>query len=172
MKISQLYGKSVFVDSNAFIYYMEGLCSEVASEIIRAGSKEVAKIKLITTTRICDEVLFKMTLIRARNRDKTLEGNTFKKLKKKPEIVKELVEDLEKVVAFFHSLNMEIITVDSRLLFQSLDITKEYGLFGNDAITVLVMRRRNMKYILSSDRDFDGVEWIKRIDALQKRSGK
>ncbi|WP_297445257.1 type II toxin-antitoxin system VapC family toxin [Desulfurobacterium sp.] len=113
-----------------------------------------------------------MTLIRARSRDKTLEGNTFKKLKKRPEIVKELMEDLEKVVAFFHSLNIEIIPVDSRLLFQSLDITKEYGLFGNDTITVLVMRRRNMKYILSSDKDFDGVGWIKRIDALQGCSGK
>ncbi|WP_297445259.1 hypothetical protein [Desulfurobacterium sp.] len=43
MKISQLYGKSVFVDSNAFIYYMEDLCSEMTSEIIRAGSREVKK---------------------------------------------------------------------------------------------------------------------------------
>ena len=172
MKISQLYGKSVFVDSNAFIYYMESLCSEMTSEIIRAGSKEVARIKLITTTRVCDEVLFKITLIRARSRDKTLRGNTFKKLKKRPDVVKELVQDLEKVIAFFHSLYLEIIPVDSKLLFQSLDITKEYGLFGNDAITVSVMQRRNMKYILSSDRDFDSIGWIKRIDALRENSGK
>lgn len=49
MELDELYNRSVFVDANAFIYYLEGMCSDLAGGIIEAGSKEVAKIKLVTT---------------------------------------------------------------------------------------------------------------------------
>ena len=41
-----------------------------------------------------------------------------------------------------------------------------YGLFGNDALILAVMQKFNLKYLLSSDSDFDEIEHIKRIEVL------
>jgi predicted nucleic acid-binding protein len=136
---------------------------------IEAGSKEAAKVRLVTTARVCDEVLFKMALIRARARYSSLQTDTVRKLKKNPDMVKSLAEDLQKVVSFLKSLNLEILPVDENIIFRSLGVMEKYGIFGNDALTVYVMQRKNMKYILSSDRDFDSVNWIERIEALSEQ---
>lgn len=167
MKLEELYNRAVFVDANAFIYYLEGICNEFAANIIKAGSRNVAKIKLVTTVRVCDEVLFKMAIIRAKAIDPSFSSDTVKKLRRKPDIVKSLVKDLTTVVHFFQSLNLKILPMDRNILFHSLEIIEKYGLFGNDALSVYVMQRRNMKYLLSSDKDFDLVDWIVRIDALR-----
>ena len=166
MKVNRLFGKSVFVDTNAFVYFLQGRCSELARDIIQFSSKELARIRLVTTVRVCDELLFKMAMIQARETYPELRSNTVKKLKSRPDVVRGLLPDLRKVVDFLNALSLEVVPVDTRLLFRSLQITEEYGVFGNDALTVYVMQRRNMKFLLSSDRDFDLVPWIERIDAL------
>lgn len=43
-----------------------------------------------------------------------------------------------------------------------------YGLFGNDAMVLETMQRFNLKYFLSSDTDFDEINWIERIEAYRE----
>lgn len=43
---------------------------------------------------------------------------------------------------------------------------ESYGLFGNNALVLTTMQRFNLKYLLSSDKDFDKIEFIEKIDPL------
>ena len=60
-----LHGKAVFVDANAFIYHLYGM-SEMTKEVFKLN--ELGQIKLITTTRVIDEVFHKILLIRAKEK--------------------------------------------------------------------------------------------------------
>ncbi len=45
-----------------------------------------------------------------------------------------------------------------------------YGLFGNDAMILETMQRFNLKYLLSSDTDFDEIGWIERMEAIERET--
>jgi len=45
-----------------------------------------------------------------------------------------------------------------------------YGLFGNDAMILETMQRFNLKYLLSSDIDFDKISWIERMEAAESET--
>ena len=63
MQIKDLYNKKLMIDTNAFVYYLTNQCNNLTVEIFEAGT--LGKIQLITTIRIVDELLFKITLIKA-----------------------------------------------------------------------------------------------------------
>ena len=161
----KFYNKTVFLDANAIIYYLEGISNEVAGQIIELGSKEMARIKLLTTTRVIDEILFKITLIRA----KALYGfkaKVLEKLKKDKAKVETLAKDIKKVFEFLDTLNITVAETTLKDLRIIPEMMRRWGIFGNDALIIKTMNRYNFKYILSSDKDFDQIKWIERIDPL------
>jgi len=161
----KFYHKTVFLDANAIIYYLEGISNEVADQIIELGSKEMARIKLLTTTRVIDETLFKITLIRA----KALYGfksKALEKLKKDKAKVETLAKDIKKVFQFLDTLNITVVETTLKDLRLIPEIMRTWGIFGNDALIIKTMKRYNLKYILSSDKGFDQIKWIERVDPL------
>jgi len=163
--VKELYGKTVFADANAMIYYLEGLSNEISTQVIESASREIARIKLLTTTRVIDEVLFKIILIRGKARY-GLEAKVIDRLKRDTAKVRSLAGDVRKVMQFLDCLNVTITQVSLKDLYAIPEIMMEWGIFGNDALILKTMRRFNLKYLLSSDRDFDHITWIKRIDPL------
>ncbi|NOZ83588.1 MAG: type II toxin-antitoxin system VapC family toxin [Epsilonproteobacteria bacterium] len=49
-------------------------------------------------------------------------------------------------------------------------VMEMYGLFGNDAMILETMQRFNLKYLLSSDIDFDKISWIERMEAAESET--
>ena len=49
-------------------------------------------------------------------------------------------------------------------LLKVIDVQREYGLIGNNALTVVLMRRLNLRYIATSDSDFQAVPWIRIVE--------
>jgi predicted nucleic acid-binding protein len=157
--LNALKGRTVFVDANAFLYYFQGI-SPLTREIFRYGAEK--RLKLITTTRIMDEVIHKNLLIQARNvfgwKSKTIHH-----LRKEPEKMKRLVPEVERIfqLAEFVRLEMEVIRpTDLRKIPKMM---AEHGLLGSDSLVLVVMNRLNLKFLLSSDSDFDRVSWVERI---------
>jgi len=163
MQIKDLYGKKLMIDTNAFVYYLTDQCNNLTVEIFEAGV--LGKLKLITTTRIVDELLFKMLLIKAAEiygwKSKILE-----KLKKEPEKIKTLANVCRDVLEFLQTLNVEIVEVKKSTIFEIPEIMSEYGLIGNDAITFKIIQQRNLKYILTADEDFENIDEIVVLNPL------
>ena len=45
-----------------------------------------------------------------------------------------------------------------------MEYSEKYGLFGNNALTLSLMRRFNLKYIATADRDFGNIEWLSLVE--------
>lgn len=163
MWIERLTGKKLVIDTNALLYYLTGECSNGARDILSAVSQR--KIIGITTTRIVDEFLFKGLLLFAKEKF-GLKKNVLRKLKNNRQLIPSLKEDHDRLIKFIKFLNLEIIEIISSHFFR-LSYALEKGLIGNDALTFVVMRERNLKYILTADQDFEGIEGISVINPLK-----
>lgn len=157
-----LYNKNIFVDANAIIYHLQGT-SQTAKEIFKLG--ESGKLKLISTTRVVDEVIHKILLIRAKEKF-NLDTKTIKKLRKDKNKVKQLASDIRIVKRFLDTINLEVKEITYKDLQKVPDIMEEYGLFGNDALILIIMNKYNLKYLLSSDEDFKNINWVSQIQIL------
>jgi len=164
LNLKQFYGRKILVDSNAFIYFFTGQ-SLIVKEIFRASLE--GNHKLLITVRILDEVLFKMCLLLAKSRYRFTK-DTLKKLKRKPHLIMELAEDCQKIIKMCEDFKFSILDFTFKDLQKLPKIMHDYGLIGNDALIVGLMQKMNLKYLLSADKDFDAVPWIKRIDPLNK----
>ena len=162
--IKPFYGRKILVDSNAFIYFLTGQ-SPLVKEFFRASVE--GKLKLLITVRILDEVLFKMCLLLARMRYRFAK-DVLKKLKNEPHLIIELSRDCRKIIEMCEFFGFSIFDFTFKDLQKLPDIMHDYGLVGNDALIVGFMQKMNLKYLLSADKDFDTVPWIKRIDPLNK----
>ena len=164
MQIKHLYGKKLMVDANAFVYYLTNQCNNLTVEILEAGV--LGKVQLITTVRIVDELLFKMLMIKAVEvygwKSKILE-----KLTREPEKIKTLSYVCRDVLEFLQILNLEVIEIKKNVIFEIPKIMSQYGLIGNDAITLKIMQQRNLKYILTADEDFKKIKEIVVLDPLK-----
>lgn len=161
--INELLAKKIFVDANAFLYFMGAECNELTREIFRYARLE--KLFLITSVRVVDEVLFKVLLIKTRE-EFGIRKNIPDFLRRNKELVKNLADVCEVVFNLLELAQVEIIDVKRKTLKGIQDIMKEYGLFGNDAISLKIMKERNLKYILTSDKDFECVKELCVINPL------
>lgn len=163
INLEEIYRKKILVDANAFIYFFTGQCNETTRKIFKLS--ENGWLSLVTTTRVLDEVLFKVMIISAKIKF-GIESKVVQKLKKDKEKIKFLVEDVRKAMEFIKYLKVDIKEVNYSDLKKIPSIMETYGLFGNDALILIVMQKFNLKYLLSSDSDFDEISYIKRIEVL------
>jgi predicted nucleic acid-binding protein len=160
MKIN-LYGRKIFIDANAFIYFFTGNANDLTLDIFRKASFK--QIYLITSTRVIDEVIYKLFCLSAQEKF-GFTSKVSKKLRENKEKVKELSFLYDFFFGFLKDARVEIVTVTPEVIKKSKAIVETYGIFGNDAITLAIMRERNLKYILTADNDFSVVEDIEIIN--------
>jgi len=162
MKV-ELRNRKIFVDSNAFIYFLTGQANDLTCEIFNMAA--LGQTKVITSTRVVDEVLFKLICLEA-SRKFGFTSNIPKKLRESKEKVKSLSYVYDVIFQFMEDINAQVLTVDTSVIAKSKEVIDTYGLFGNDAITVTLMKSRNLKYILTADKDFSVVSDIVVINPL------
>lgn len=159
MKIEKLEGKRIFVDTSAFILFLHKKANDLTKEIFQLSAE--GRCSLITTSRCIDELLFKEMVIIAKTKY-GFENKTVPKLRKNPEIVKELGKVLKtKIVPFLKYYRVEVLPVKVEWVLEIPKLMEEFGLFGNDALTVRAMQSRNLVYLLSADSDFERVDFVK-----------
>ncbi|OAG27463.1 type II toxin-antitoxin system VapC family toxin [Thermodesulfatator autotrophicus] len=161
MEIKKLYRKKVMVDANAFIYFFTGQSNELTKNIFQLAEKNY--LTLITTIRIVDEVCFKVMMISARTK-LGLKANILEKIKRDKEKMKILAKDVQKVAGFITQLKIDVKEISFKEVQKLPLFMEKYGLFGNDALILAIMEKYNLKYLLSSDKDFDLVNFVRRID--------
>lgn len=158
----RLFGRTVFVDTSPLILHFTGR-SEACAEFFSLSEQEW--LKGVTSVRVLDEFLFKVMVLEAAERY-GYTGRVHEKLRKDPKKVKELSDVLHDALQFVKAAKVRVEEVSPKDLDELPRIMEQYGVFGNDGITVRLMERFNMKYLFSTDSDFDRVEWIVRINPL------
>ena len=161
--VNDLLGKTIFVDANAFLYFLGAECNELTREIFRYARLE--KLSLVTSVRVVDEVLFKALLAKAREVF-GIKKNVHDFLRRNKDRVKKLADVCKVVFDLLELTKVEVVEIRESTLRGTEAIMKDYGLFGNDAISLKVMRERNLKYILTSDKDFEGIKELVVINPL------
>ena len=152
---STLINRSVFVDANVILYHLGGL-SDDATSLLEMGEKR--RIRLITSLRVMDEVFFKYTLASTAKRY-GWRSRVLERLRKDKEKAEEIADDMELLKELFDLF--DVVEPTRSDLLKVIDVQREYGLIGNDALTVALMRRLNLRYIATSDSDFQAVPWIR-----------
>ena len=159
----KIEGKKIFVDTSAFILFLHGKTNDLTREIFHLAAE--GKCSLITTSRCVDELLFKEMVILAKTKY-GFENKTVQKLRKNPEIVRELGQVLKaRIPPFLEYYRVEILPVKVEWVLEIPRMMEEFGLFGNDALIVRAMQSRNLVYLLSADSDFERVDFIKLLKA-------
>lgn len=152
-RFTTLINKSIFIDANVILYHLSDV-SDDATYLLEIGEKGL--VSLVTSLRVMDEVFFKYILAVAAKKygwsSKVLE-----KLRKDKEKAKEIADDLGLLKELFE--NFEVIEPTKSDFLKTIDIQKKWGLIGNDALTIVLMKRHNLRYIATADSDFQAVSW-------------
>ena len=154
----KIKGKTFFIDTSAFIDFLHGACNEITKEIFRNALE--GNCKLVTSSRCIDELLFKEMVLLAKAKY-GIGNKAVEKLRKNPLLVKQIGIDLESLIPeFLRTYRVEIIEVKKEWVLEIPQLMQKYGIFGNDALIVRAMQSRNLKYLLSTDTDFNKVPFI------------
>ena len=129
----------VFVDSNVFFYakIMDGVFGGACAGILRNLAS--GTLQGSTSALVPIEV-----------------ANALRKYGRAKDVAPEL--------RAIHSLGIEIFAIDSADAREAADIYDEAGISPYDCVHAAVMKRNGMNEIVSADREFDKVGWIKRLD--------
>jgi len=137
----------VMVDANVLIYNFLNIDCIEKSQIESLFKN--TNFTFITTTRILDEVIFKLIVIKS--------GKKLKQLKKDKELLKNLTFIIDRVKDFLKRLDFKIYELKEKHYWQMSKIIKQYGLLGNDALTFILMKENNIEYIATFDNDFNNL---------------
>lgn len=150
-------GNKILLDANIFIYHFTGLSDECSKLLKRC---EEGEIKGITTVTVILEALHRLMAVEAVKKGLVSGGDVVRKLKEKPEVVKELSEYYENMKKI-KDIGIEIYPLTEEVVDESYQIRRQYGLLINDSVLVAFMKEQGIGNIATKDEDFERVEGIK-----------
>lgn len=128
-----------FVDSNVFFYakILDREYGDVCAGVL--GKIERGDLKAVTSTLVVVEL-----------------ANALRKYG--------LSDEVKDVVDAVFSLDMRVFEVDSIDVRTAISIFDEFRVSPYDCVHAAVMKKAGVVDVISADRDFDKIEWIKRRD--------
>jgi predicted nucleic acid-binding protein len=134
--------RAYFVDASVVMYAAgaEHPYKEPCSQIITAIS--TGKVVAATSTEVCQEILHRFSLIKRREEGIRVVKDTLLII---PQILAFTREDVEQAVQL---------------------LQKYHGVSSRDAVHAAVMQNNDLDTIISSDKHFDMVSKIRRIDPM------
>lgn len=149
-------GELIFIDANIFIYHFTGK-SEESRELLRRCQD--GELTGFTSLNVLFEVLHRLMTIEAIEKKLVAPGNIVRKLREKPEVVKQL-SDYQKNATFIYHMGIEVLLPSENIIEESFRFRTEYGLLTNDSLICSAMENENITRLITSDRDFESVDWI------------
>ena len=147
----------IFLDSTIFIYHATGVSPHCRALLERCESGDVAGV---TSVVVLAEVAHRLMLIEAVAARLVPGKDVVKKLRAKPDIVRQLhvyQEQVERIPL----MGVDVAPLDVGTLLGSADIRREYGLLVNDSLVVAAARAAGIDHLASADTDFGRVKGLK-----------
>lgn len=149
-------GDRVFIDANIFIYHFGGQSAQCKAFLERCARRELLGY---TSTPILAEILHRLMVAEAIQRGLVTAKTAVKKLKEKPELVKQLTkynEDVNKI----GQMNLAILSLTPEVLIKSEAVRKGEGLLTNDSFVVVFMQDSGLTKLATTDSDFERVSGL------------
>jgi predicted nucleic acid-binding protein len=150
-------GQTVFIDANIFIYHFTGLSQECSGFLERC---ERGGLWGITAVHILLEVLHRLMMIEAVTKGLVTSGNVARKLRKRPNVVKQLADYQTQTEAILE-MGIKVVGLTSDALKVSYPYRRRDGLLVNDSLTAAVMEEEGILDLVTADPDFTRVEGLR-----------
>lgn len=160
MKISEIpKGTRIYIDANIFIYHFgsSSFSDESTSLLTMAQKGEINGVCSIATII---EVNHRLMILEAVEKYNFQPKDAIKKLKEKPELVKDLNKHSECVNKIFQ-IGLDIFPVCAENMLEASVARKEFGLLTNDSIIVTIMNSYGISNIATNDSDFERIQYLK-----------
>ena len=146
-------GSRVFIDASIFIYHFTGASAECRGLLERCERLEV---KGVTSVVAVAETAHRLMLLEALSRGLVSGGNLIRKLREKPDMVRQLQlyrEQVERIPL----MGVSVVPLDLKGLLRSAELRDRHGLLVNDSLIATSARDLGVKALASADEDFGRV---------------
>ena len=146
-------GSRVFIDASIFIYHFAGASAECRGLLERC---ERLDVKGVTSVVAVAETAHRLMLLEALSRGLVSGANLVRKLREKPDVVRQLHlyrEQVERIPL----MGVSVVALDLKSLLRSADVRDRHGLLVNDSLIVTTARDLGVKAVASADEDFGRV---------------
>ena len=150
-------GSRVFVDSTIFVYHFTGVSKQCRRFLMRC---EAGSVKAVTSVVVLAEVAHRLMMVEARKRELVTSSNIVRKLRRRPELVKQLVDYLRQVEKV-PLMGIDVIPLQIKVLFNSAKLRSRYGLLTNDSLIASSALEAKIHSLASADQDFARVEKLR-----------
>jgi predicted nucleic acid-binding protein len=140
----------VYLDATVCIYHFSGASAQCTRFLERCERGAIAGV---TSAHVLAEVAHRLMTIEAVRRGLVTPGNVAAKLRKHPEVVRQL-SVYQTNLDFLGAIGLEILPLDHHTLTGSATFRREHGLLVNDALTAALLHNAQIQAIATSDRDF------------------
>lgn len=147
-------GRRVFVDSSIFIYHFLAASEQCRVLLRRCECQEVSGV---TSAVVLAEVLHRLMMLEAVEANLVSPGNVAKKLRAKPDVVRQL-RRYEERVARIPLMGIQILPFDLTLLLGSTGVRRQHGLLTNDSLVATSARLAKCDSLATGDADLERVE--------------
>lgn len=148
-------GSRVFIDANILIYATGGTSSECNHLLVRCSQRELTGVCLYETL---NEVTHRLMLLEARAKGLIKTGQV-KELREHPQATRQL-NDFWRDTDGLLRQNLLFLPLDEHLIRSAQRERRRFSLLTNDSMIVASMRRHEIPFLASSDRDFERVSGI------------
>ena len=146
-------GARVFVDSTIFIYHFTGTSADCRRFLERC---EAGDIKATTSVVVMAEVAHRLMMIEAVARGLLPRGNLARRLRTRPDVVREL-DIYQQQVERIPLMGVKVLSLDVKALLHSQGIRKRYGLLVNDSLVAASATLAGLRVLATADSDFERV---------------
>lgn len=146
-------GADVFIDSNIFIYALNGQSAQCSTLLKKISNEEITGI---TSYHVVGEVTHKLMVAEYIATGGPGAGNPRKYLEGHPDVVKKLTRywvGTENVLA----MNLLFLTVDAGIIQGAHPIRQQSGMLNNDSLIAACMKYLGLTFIASHDEGFEAV---------------
>ncbi|MBI1831999.1 MAG: PIN domain-containing protein [Planctomycetes bacterium] len=155
-------GALVFLDANTLVYHFSAHAAFGPACAVLLDRIERQELQGFTSSHILGEMAHKLMMIEAQQRFGWPAAGLANRLKRHPHEVKQLSVH-QRAIDEVRAIGIHVLPVDGADVSRAADISRQFGLLANDALTVVIMNRYNLTLVASSDADFDRVPGLTRF---------
>lgn len=152
-------GKTVFLDSNIFIY--EFSSHEKYGEACLKFLQRVENTDIlgVTSVGVLDEVLYKSMLIELSNIESTDISEASVGLRDNPQKIQKLERSISNIEKVFE-MPVRVLGISEQVFKSGMKNIKKYNLRPHDATILQIMDFYGIENIATNDSDFESVDWL------------
>lgn len=149
-------GASCFVDANVICYHIVQTppLSEECTRFIKRIER--GAVRASTSASVVAEAIHKVMLAEAIQQYKLDHRGLAHRLQRQRELLDGLSEH-RKVPALIRALSPHVEPVTLEILERAANISTQYRLLTNDAVTIAVMEKIGLSHLVTNDDNFDSV---------------